>query len=170
MNANTNVNNFLTCSNDVKNAGQLLFPNAVCGPAHQSSIFQSSSRSKSQNAPSSIRSNVSVAHCFCFCGVVKRPSVVKFNKYYSRNETQIKLKRTFIYCYICLAQIWFEINVLKQVMKLKGYIATLIMLILIIRSWTERDLFKECAQHSIVSHSFHWISKLRKRCASILLA
>ncbi len=28
----------------------------------------------------------------------------------------------------------------------------------------------ECAQHSIVSHSFYWISKLRKRCASILLA
>ena len=42
---------------------------------------------------------------------------------------------------ICLAQIRFVINVPKQVMKPKGYIATLITLILIIRSWTERDLF-----------------------------
>ncbi len=41
----------------------------------------------------------------------------------------------------CLAQIRFVINVPEQVTKPKGYVATLITLILIIRSWTERDLF-----------------------------
>ncbi len=44
-------------------------------------------------------------------------------------------------CYICLAQIWFVIIAPKQVMKPKVYIAALVMLILIIRSWTDRDLF-----------------------------
>jgi hypothetical protein len=43
--------------------------------------------------------------------------------------------------HLCLAQIRFVINVPKQVTKPKGYVATLITLILIIRSWTERDLF-----------------------------
>jgi hypothetical protein len=42
---------------------------------------------------------------------------------------------------ICLAQIRFVINIPKQVIKSKDYIATLITLIMIIRSWTERDLF-----------------------------
>ena len=44
--------------------------------------------------------------------------------------------QSFLYSILdlCLAQIRFVINVPKQVMKPKGYIATLIMLILIIRS------------------------------------
>jgi hypothetical protein len=72
--------------------------------------------------------------------------------------------------YFCSAQIWFVINVPKQVMKPKGYIAALVMLILIIRSWTDRDLFEEWAHRIKVLHSFYWISILCKRCASILLA
>ena len=41
----------------------------------------------------------------------------------------------------CLAQIRFVINVPKQVTKPKGYVAALTTLILLIRSWTDRDLF-----------------------------
>ncbi len=51
------------------------------------------------------------------------------------------INSVLIYVNLCLAQIQFVINIPKQVMKPKGYIATLITLILIIRSWRERDLF-----------------------------
>ena len=53
--------------------------------------------------------------------------------------TSFKCKPPFqadFHCRGYLAQIWFVINVPKQVTKPKGYVATLITLILIIRSWT----------------------------------
>ncbi len=58
--------------------------------------------------------------------------------------TSFKCKPSFqvdFHCRGCLAQIWFVINAPKQVTKPKGYVAALITLILLIRSWTDRDLF-----------------------------
>ncbi len=58
-----------------------------------------------------------------------------------KKKKNLILLLLFLYGILCKAQIRFVINVPKQVTKPKGYVATLIMLILIIRSWTEKDLF-----------------------------
>ena len=58
--------------------------------------------------------------------------------------TSFKCKPPFqvdFHCRGCLAQIRFVINVPKQVTKPKGYVAALNTLILLIRSWKDRDLF-----------------------------
>ncbi len=83
---------------------------------------------------------------------------------------------------ICLAQIRFVLNVPKQVTKPKGYVAALVTLILLIRSWTDRDetYFKSAlniplSRIAFIGHLnyvkdaqvFYWLNPLHKSLAQL---